>query len=376
MQRWMPHGFHKNFALRAVTLLFAGTVVVSPAANLVGAQSGTPAPTVAATQSADQFDLNLAVSLSRIEGYVRSSYALVKAGRFDVAAADLYSMSEEYAKTNSTLKAQSAHTALKAALDAFTAAAGQSGDAKTLTDTYNAALDAIGKTTQGVLGPQIADSQFEGNLITALLHEVESDYDDAYQDGNIATPDKFRAAMGLLTVASAKWDAITQGVESPTPQGFTDVSNDFKTLAGMFPDFVLMPSKPAAPTDVEKALDATTSALSLALQLNPQDGKIPTGNDNQSIIAAVRQTLAQALADYKAGKHDDAYEESASAYLDHFEDLEPPLLKKDQGLVATMEGQFKALRDGIKAGDSQADVEAIAKAINDNLDKVAQLLQS
>jgi len=42
--------------------------------------------------------------------------------------------------------------------------------------------------------------------------------------------------------------------------------------------------------------------------------------------------------------------------------------------VGELEGHFKDLRDGIKAGKSQADLQAIADKINAGLDTAQQLL--
>jgi hypothetical protein len=93
-------------------------------------------------------------------------------------------------------------------------------------------------------------------------------------------------------------------------------------------------------------------------------------------IAAARQGIANALTSVTAGHSDSAYEQAASAYLDHFEGLEGPLGKQDAALVTQLEGHFKDFRDGIKAGKSLADLQQIATKISTELDQALQLLAS
>jgi hypothetical protein len=102
-------------------------------------------------------------------------------------------------------------------------------------------------------------------------------------------------------------------------------------------------------------------------------GGAPT--DPAALIAEARQEITKALTQYAGGDTDAAYETAAGAYLNYFEALEGPLGKKDQALVDELEGQFKDLRDGIKAGKAQADLQVIADKINAGLDKAQQLLR-
>ena len=69
-----------------------------------------------------------------------------------------------------------------------------------------------------------------------------------------------------------------------------------------------------------------------------------------------------------------SFAKAAAAYLDGFEKLEGDLLKVDKDIVPGLELDFKALRDGIKAGQAQAELEAIAARINGGLDRAATLL--
>lgn len=94
----------------------------------------------------------------------------------------------------------------------------------------------------------------------------------------------------------------------------------------------------------------------------------------QEMITAARSEIAGAVALYKDGKPDAAYEAAANVYLNRFENLEADLNKADQTAVPAIEEDFKDLRDGIKAGKPQADIETIATRLDASLVRAAGLL--
>jgi hypothetical protein len=91
-------------------------------------------------------------------------------------------------------------------------------------------------------------------------------------------------------------------------------------------------------------------------------------------IAAARADVQAAVALARAGQPDAAYEKAAAVYLDRIENLEPALLKVDKDFVPVLEGDFKALRDAIKAGAPPADLDVIVTRLNTELDQAAILL--
>ncbi len=92
------------------------------------------------------------------------------------------------------------------------------------------------------------------------------------------------------------------------------------------------------------------------------------------MIKTARREIAGAVALYKSGQTDAAYEAAATVYLNRFESLEADLNKADKTTVPAIEADFKALRDDIKAGKPQADIDTIATRLDAALGRAADLL--
>jgi len=93
-------------------------------------------------------------------------------------------------------------------------------------------------------------------------------------------------------------------------------------------------------------------------------------------IAAVRTGLDDALASYETGDRAVAETKVGDAYLEHFEHVEGPLGKLDAELNEQLEEALKVeLRDMMKAGAPEREVEALAKEIGTNLDRAEAALK-
>ena len=93
-------------------------------------------------------------------------------------------------------------------------------------------------------------------------------------------------------------------------------------------------------------------------------------------IGAVRHGLDDALATYKGGDRAKADEMVGDAYLEHFEHVEGPLGKVDHELNEQLEDSIREeLRDKIKAKAPAAEVEALKREIEANLDKAEVALR-
>jgi high-affinity iron transporter len=73
-------------------------------------------------------------------------------------------------------------------------------------------------------------------------------------------------------------------------------------------------------------------------------------------IAKASDQVDQALAAVKRGDRQEAYRLARSAYLDHFEYVEIPLRLRNPNLVLDTEFKFAQLRNGIRDGDSLAQI--------------------
>jgi high-affinity iron transporter len=100
--------------------------------------------------------------------------------------------------------------------------------------------------------------------------------------------------------------------------------------------------------------------VSLAAVLAPA-GPAVAANDTSTQrarqeIAKASDQVDQALAAVKRGDRQEAYRLARSAYLDHFEYVEIPLRLRNPNLVLDTEFKFAQLRNGIRDGDSLAQI--------------------
>ncbi len=205
---------------------------------------------------------------------------------------------------------------------------------------------------------------FKGEAIRGLLEGVKGEYGEAVREGKIVELIEYQDAFGFLTIAKEYYETIQATVKAQHPQADAAITEQFVKLDAAFPG-VIPPTQVIQPDVVNEQLAVIANELRGALGLSTETTQSPA-----AVVAEIREKVAQSLIEYKAGKQDEAYELAASAYLNGFEQLEADLLKKDQALVETLEGQFKALRDGIKSGKPAAELETLAAQINANLDQV------
>jgi high-affinity iron transporter len=124
---------------------------------------------------------------------------------------------------------------------------------------------------------------------------------------------------------------------------------------------------------------AVAAALLAALALVIGTGTASAAEDDQ--FADVRAKVAQAsvlvdqaVAAAVAGDREQAYDIARTAYLDHFELAEVPLRLRNPNLVLDLEFKFAELRNGIRDGDSLAQLRAHAVAVQQGLREVDRSL--
>ena len=94
-------------------------------------------------------------------------------------------------------------------------------------------------------------------------------------------------------------------------------------------------------------------------------------------IGKIKTLLATAVAQARAGDFETAEETVGDAYVDHFESVEAPLGERDQDLMEELEEAISTtLRNEVKDGKGMDEIETTVDAINANLDKAVELLQS
>jgi hypothetical protein len=342
-----------------------------PTATVIPVATAAPTNPAQATPAAGApVDADVARTVNRLNqmrGHLMVAQDLATAGQADAAA-------EQAGKASSglmdavanTLTAKGADTALRGALDAYTAAVKQGGAA--VAPAQQAALAAVDGAILAVAGPDAAtNTALQGQVLTGLLEKIEEEYAESIKDGKIAEVEPYQSGYGILQVARLRFDALEKGMPSAPVSEMTAA----RTALGKLSEAMPSPQPPAtvvSPEDVEQQIDAAKAAIAAAT------GTAAGTLDSAAAIAAIQADVQAALGLYKAGNKDAAYEKAAGAYLDGFEKLEPDLLKADKDIVPALETDFKALRDGIKAGQSQSELETIAARIDSGLQRAGQLL--
>jgi high-affinity iron transporter len=93
-------------------------------------------------------------------------------------------------------------------------------------------------------------------------------------------------------------------------------------------------------------------------------------------IGEVRGLLDQAEAEVKAGDRKAADSLLGDAYLEHFEEVEGPLGKKDHELMESLEEAISTeLREKIKSGAAATEVAPLFDDVRTNLDKAEAALK-
>jgi high-affinity iron transporter len=95
-----------------------------------------------------------------------------------------------------------------------------------------------------------------------------------------------------------------------------------------------------------------------------------------STLNITRERLNEALAAYRAGKHDEAKSLALSAYLDGFEPVEPMLSARNPDLLAKVERQMGELRAAIAANDSPDQIGGRVSNIQTLIDEAETSLGS
>jgi len=360
--------FSIPFRWAALALILLLALAACAPASQSGATNAptTPVPSSPAAQAKfTQEEVNHNITLAQMKGHLRSSWALWQAGDYTLASAhSAHPTAELLPIVVDELKQKQADVALKSALGAYNAVAGTAGDAVQVKAANQAALDAIDAAARALAGPLASDIVFQGETIRGLLEGAKGEYGEAVREGKIVELIEYQDAFGFLTIAQEYYQAIQATVKAQHPQEDAAITEQFVKLDAAFPG-VTPPAQVIQPDVVNEQLAVIANELREALGLSTETTQSPA-----AVVAEIREKVAQSLIEYKAGKQDEAYELAASAYLNGFEQLEADLLKKDQALVETLEGQFKALRDGIKSGKPAAELETLAAQINANLDQV------
>jgi hypothetical protein len=309
------------------------------------------------------------VAVAGIRAHLLAADALVRAGQEAAATQHIQIIQGELVPA--LLASATAKTVAGGLSEAVGAYAGllainMSPDAASLQNALSAALTTADNGIIALGGPALDTAAGRATLVHELLEKTEHEYAESLQGGSPVDREPYETAFGYFQVASEQYRDLQGILKATQPNNQPDLDEHFEQLALALPAITGPANPPATAEAVETEVDAINAALATFSGAAPPD--------NAALITGARAAITAALTQYAGGDADAAYETAAGAYLNYFEALEGPLGKKDQALVGELEGHFKDLRDGIKAGKSQADLQAVADQINAGLDKAQQLL--
>jgi hypothetical protein len=94
-------------------------------------------------------------------------------------------------------------------------------------------------------------------------------------------------------------------------------------------------------------------------------------------IREIKTLLSTAVDQVRSGDFETAEETVGDAYLEHFESVEDPLGERDHDLMEELEEAISTnLREDIRDGKSADEIETAVDAIDADLDKAVEILQS
>jgi len=118
-----------------------------------------------------------------------------------------------------------------------------------------------------------------------------------------------------------------------------------------------------SPADVAAAGGAEAVALQAYLRANP--ALVEQGKPDP--VSLARDKLAESVELYRRGSADAAFQAALSAYLDGFELAETGLRLVDEDLMRRIEAAMIEYRNALKAGAPHAQVETMARDLDDSL---------
>lgn len=165
-----------------------------------------------------------------------------------------------------------------------------------------------------------------------------------------------KAAAISVVVGAALLGACTPAASAPAA---TPTTQSVTPTPAASPALQVTPAPSAA-----AAVSPSPSAQTQAAQRPDAQG------------ARINGMVDNAVAAYRQGKTQDAYDLAAGAYAEGYEDVEDAVAAKgQQALVDDAEQRFKALRDAIQAGKPLAEVEALAARARQSVDQSVEVLK-
>ncbi|HET7559079.1 MAG TPA: hypothetical protein VFK80_03880 [Limnochordia bacterium] len=357
-----------GMAMRRVWLpATLGAIVVS-AVGLTAIAQGD------GTAELDSGHVALAAGFARMDGQLLAALAAVKAG--DLAAArehaahpwaeDWPGLAGELRET-APAQVEPLQTLLAGVADRLAKASGSVAAYERDVTEMTRALDGI--AAKALPAEERAGAELSGGVLASLLGKVEEEYAEAAGEGGWRDLEPYYEAYAFTVVAQREFDAHQAVIAAQDAGAARVLAHTLTQLAAWLPQ-----APPAAPLDPALIREQIEKAAGELREITGSGA--PAGDEQAAHFAGVRQALGDALAKYKAGDFDAAYEAAVSAYLDHYELLECVIIPAAPEWNQKLEPAFGRLRDALKKRQPLAEVQALIDQIEADLAGAQQSLQT
>ena len=364
--------------LRWGIVLFALTMLLTACAPRAAstpetAASPTSQPVAETIPTFTEEQVQHVTALAQMQAHLQASLANWEAGDYEMASVHAgHPVEELWELVTDELEEHAAAAPLKEALEAYETLAGETGDSAQVKGAHEKALTAAQQAMEALVSTEVlGEPTFRAALVAELLEGVEEEYGEAVENGRIIELEEYQDAWGFLQVAESLYEHIADDVESAEAEAAEEIEEEFEVLAKAFPS-VQPPATPIAPAGIKEATGEIIAELGKTVGLAEAEALEPP-----EVVAEIRAMIAKALEEYAEGETDEAFEFAANAYLEGFEHIEGELIQRGhRELVEDLELKFKDLRDGVRAGKPQAELQALVGEIEQGLDEALSILTS
>lgn len=361
-----------GIVLLVLTMLLtacAPQVVSKPEA----AASPTSQPAAETTPLFTEEQVRQVTALAQMQAHLQASLANWEAGDYEMASIHAgHPVEELWELVADELEEQDAAAPLKEALEAYEALAGEAGDAAQAKGAYEKALTAAQQAIEALVGTEVLEEPaFRAAVVAELLEGVEEEYGEAIEEGRIIELEEYQDAWGFLQVAQSLYEPIADEVKAAEDEAAEEIEEEFEVLTEALPA-IHPPTTPIPPEEIKEATGEIIAELGKTIGLAEAEALEPP-----ALVAEIREMMAKALEEYAEGETEEAFEFAANAYLEGFEHIEGDLIQRGhRELVEDLELKFKDLRDGVRAGKPQSELQALVEEIEQGLDEALNILTS
>jgi hypothetical protein len=298
------------------------------------------APALAAPQDPVRFT----VALEQARGHYDAGLIAYRGGDTATAAKHgKHPRNELYAAVKSELtpELRTAFEKSFAEIDALVAKRAPVAQLEAAVKAFGAGADRAVNTIPAAV---LKSRTYRGGVMVELLESVEGEYQEGVKAGKVLNLAEYQDAIAFAGRANVLWAAYR-----PAFPADPKVDAALKALPGLI-------TAKSAFEKVEAGIDAAKDPIAKAAGLEAKN------LEPARLVANIQTLLGTARAAYARGDRAGADEALVEAYLEHFEDLEAPLMARDHDLMERLE---HALRDDLRAMVKNG---ATAAAFNKALD--------